>query len=168
MDASPAPGTALELRRAGDADAETIRDLVSTAYEHYVPLIGRTPIPMLTDYADAVRAHEVWLLDDGGTTVGVLELDPRTDHMWLENVAVLPAHQGRGFGRRLLRHAEAVARARGLREIRLLTNERYVANIAMYKRYGYVETDRRPHLGTDLVYFTKLIDRTDRSRGEVP
>lgn len=158
----------LQLRRAGEADAETIRDLVSAAYEHYVPLIGRTPIPMLTDYAGAVRAHEIWVLDDGGILVGVLELDPRSDHLWLENVAVLPVHQGRGLGRRLLHHAEAVARDRGLPEIRLLTNERYVANIAMYQRHGFVETDRRPHLGTDLVYFTKAIQLADQARGDVP
>jgi GNAT superfamily N-acetyltransferase len=135
-----------------------VRDLVSAAYSHYIPLIGRTPIPMLTDYVEALRAHDVWVLVDGGAIVGVLELDPRPDHLWLENVAVFPAQQGRGLGSLLLDQAEAVARERGLPEIRLLTNERYVTNIAMYERRGYVETHRRPHLGTDLVYFTKAID----------
>jgi hypothetical protein len=40
----------------------------------------------------------------------------------------------------------------------LLTNERYVDNIAMYTRYGYRETDRVPFQGTDLVYFRKRVD----------
>jgi hypothetical protein len=44
-----------------------------------------------------------------------------------------------------------------LREIGLLTNERYADNIAMYTRYGYRETHRVPHLGTDLVFFRKQL-----------
>ena len=152
LDAAP------RLRRADDRDSEAIARLVESAYQHYRPLIGRTPIPMLTDYAVAVRDHEVWVLDAGGAVVGVLELDRRGDHLWLENVAVSPDWQKRGLGRQLLAHAEAVARRDGQPEIRLLTNERYLANIAMYERYGYRETHRQPHLGTDLVHFSKVID----------
>ncbi len=160
----PAPG----LRRAGEPDATGVNDLVSAAYSHYAPLIGRTPIPMLTDYAEAIQARDVWVLVDGAAIVGVLDLEARPDHLWLENVAVLPARQGRGLGKRLLEHAEAVARERGLPEIRLLTNELYAANIAMYERYGYVETHRLPHLGTDLVHFVKAIERGPLPPGGVP
>jgi hypothetical protein len=28
----------------------------------------------------------------------------------------------------------------------------------MYERYGYRETHREPHLGTDLVYFRKRLE----------
>jgi hypothetical protein len=64
------------LRRADDNDVVAVRDLVDAAYVGYVPLIGRTPIPMLTDHAEAVREHEVYVLDTGLTAVGVLDLDP--------------------------------------------------------------------------------------------
>ena len=144
-------------RLAGDEDAPAITTLVRAAYEHYEPLIGRTPLPMLTDYAAAVREHAVWVLEDSDRIVGVLQLDLRDDDLWIENVAVAPDQQGQGLGRQLLRHAEDEARRQGRREIGLLTNERYVANIAMYTRYGYRETHRRPHLGTDLVYFRKTL-----------
>jgi GNAT superfamily N-acetyltransferase len=113
---------------------------------------------MLIHYEDAVREHEIWVLERDGVLVGILELDPRPDHLWIENVAVSPRWQGRGFGSLLLRHAEDVARTTGLRELGLLTNERYVDNIAMYTRYGYRETDRVPFQGTDLVYFRKRVD----------
>jgi N-acetylglutamate synthase-like GNAT family acetyltransferase len=146
------------LRRADDHDAEPIRDLVAAAYRHYIPLIGREPMTMLTDYAMAVREHEVWVLEADGTIVGVLELAPRDNHLWLENVAVTPGWQGRGFGRRLLAHAEDEARRAHLPEIRLLTHERWVEDIALYTRLGYLETHRVPHLGTDLVHFTKLLE----------
>ena len=146
-----------ELRRATDADAGAITELVIAAYRHYEPLIGRTPLPMLVHYAEAVREHEIWVLELDGGLVGILELQPRADQMWVENVAVAPRWQGRGFGRLLLRHAEAEAARHGLHEIGLLTNERYLDNIAMYTRHGYLETHRVPHQGTDLVFFRKQL-----------
>ena len=112
---------------------------------------------MLADYRVAVREHEVWVLEADHAVVGVLELAVRGDHLWIENVAIHPDWQGRGLGRRLLDHAEAVARGHRLPEIGLLTNERYVRNIAIYLGRGYRETHREPHLGTDLVYFRKAV-----------
>jgi N-acetylglutamate synthase-like GNAT family acetyltransferase len=146
------------LRRAVDADAPAITELVASAYRHYEPLIGRTPLPMLVHYADAVREHDIWVLELDGELVGVLELEHRADHLWVENVAVAPRRQGLGFGRLLLQHADAEAHRHGLAEIGLLTNERYVDTIAMYTRYGYRETHRVPHQGTDLVYFRKRLE----------
>lgn len=147
------------LRRARPDDADAIRDLVAAAYEKYIALIGRTPMPMLVDYAQAIRDHEVWVLDVDGALVGVIELVPNNKRLWVENIAVAPGRQGRGLGRRLLSHAEDEARRLRHSEIGLLTNERYVENIAMYVRYGYSETHREPHLGTDLVYFMKPVPR---------
>jgi len=146
------------LRRATAPDADAIRDLVTAAYEGYIPLLGRTPIPMLADYHEAVRVHDVWVLDDGDAgIVGVIELIPHPDHVYVENVAIAPERQGQGLGRQLLDLADREARARGLTEIGLLTNERYTSNIAMYERYGFVETHRTPHLGSDLVHFRKTL-----------
>ena len=145
------------LRRATDADVQAITELVAAAYRHYEPMIGRTPLPMLVHYADALRDHDVWVLDLDGGLVGVIELRERADHLWVENVAVAPRWQGRGFGRLLLQHAEVEAASHGLGEIGLLTNERYSDNIAMYTRYGYRETHRVPHQGTDLVFFRKQL-----------
>ena len=109
----PAPA----LRRAGDADAGAIAELVDAAYVGYTPLLGRTPFPMLADYADAVRSHDVWVLDDAGRIVGVIELVAHDDHLWIENVAIAPDRQGRGYGRRLLAFAEDEARRLGLPEM---------------------------------------------------
>jgi N-acetylglutamate synthase-like GNAT family acetyltransferase len=151
-------GTEPSMRRAGDEDVGAIRKLVADAYRHYEPLIGRTPIPMQTDYSVAVHEHDVWILESDAEVIGVLDLAVRDDYLWVENVAIAPDRQGLGLGRRLLDHAEDEARRHGLSELRLLTNERYVRNIAMYVRYGYRETHREPYQGTDLVYFTKSLD----------
>ncbi len=151
-------GTPPELRRATDADARTIHDLVHAAYAGYIPRLGRKPAPMLTDQVTAIRTHEVWVLTDGQRIVGVIELIPRDDHLWIDNVAIEPERQGSGLGRRLLLHAEDRARALGVGEIRLATNERFVANIAMYERIGYVETQREPAGGTNVVHFRKPLE----------
>ena len=146
------------LRRAAAADADAIRDLVIAAYEGYTPLLGRTPTPMLADYEAAVRDHETWVLEGAdGVIVGTIELIAHPDHLWVQNVAIRPELQGRGLGRQLLQLAEDEARVRDLPAIGLLTNERYTANLAMYERYGYVETHREPYRGTDLVHFRKTL-----------
>jgi ribosomal protein S18 acetylase RimI-like enzyme len=145
------------LRRATGADVAAIGALVDAAYRDYVPLLGRTPTPMLSDFASAVRDHDVRVLDAGDRLVGVIELIAHEDHLWVHNVAVHPDAQGRGLGRRLLAFAETEGRRLGLPEIGLLTNERYVANIALYERYGYRETHREPYRGTDLVHFRKAL-----------
>ena len=158
MSATDRPGSADPVvRRARDADAEAVQQLVHAAYVGYTPLLGRTPSPMLTDHAEAIRSHEVWVLEEDGRIVGVIDLVPSGDHLWVDNVAIEPARQGRGLGRRLLALAEERARASGVDRLALLTNERYTANVAMYERYGYVETHREPRGGTNLIHFRKAL-----------
>lgn len=147
----------LVLRRASEPDAPSIAALVDAAYRDYEPLLGRTPKPMLTDFAAAIRSHDVWVIESGGQIAGVLELEDREDHLWIDNVAVDPGRQGLGLGRWLLDFAEDEARRLGRSELGLLTNERYTVNIGIYERRGYRETHREPYRGTDLVYFRKRL-----------
>jgi GNAT superfamily N-acetyltransferase len=128
------------VRRAAAADAEAVAQLVRAAYEHYVPRIGRPPVPMTLDYARVVAAGDTWLAEHGGRLLGVLVLVQFDDHLLVENLAVLPEAQGAGTGSRLLRYAEDVARSRGLREVRLYTHELMTENRAFYPRRGYRET----------------------------
>ena len=64
------------------------------------------------------------------------------NHLLIENVAIAPSSQGKGLGRGLLDYAEEEARGRGYSEIRLYTNEAMTENIALYKKWGYEETNR--------------------------
>jgi hypothetical protein len=59
------------------------------------------------------------------------------DHLLIQNVAVSPDFQGRGFGRQLLTHAEQLAASLGHDEIRLYTNKLFAANLVLYGRLGY-------------------------------
>jgi ribosomal protein S18 acetylase RimI-like enzyme len=144
------------LRRATAADVRGITTIVDAAYGHYRERIGRLPKPMTADHAAAVRDHEVWVLDRG-ETIAVLELIDHVDRLFIENVAVQPQYQGMGLGRRLLDHAESVARARARPEIRLETNERFVENLAIYRARGFEEVGRTPRGGTAVVELRKRL-----------
>ena len=133
------------VRPAAGADVPVLREIAVAAYEQYVPLIGRAPAPMTADYAAAVQAGQVWVAAGAdGAALGFL---------LLENVAVVPAAQGRGLGARLLAFAEEQARALRLAEIRLYTNEAMTANLAYYPRHGYTETHRAQEDGIRRIFF---------------
>jgi len=127
----------LDLRQAVAADAAAVKALTRAAYAKWVPLIGREPKPMGTDYEAAIRNHRIDLASWEGRLAGLIETIRHADHLLIENVAVDPAFQGRGIGRALMAHAEQLARAQGLNEIRLYTNGKFEANIALYLRLGY-------------------------------
>jgi GNAT superfamily N-acetyltransferase len=131
------PEPALTLRRAGPEDAAAIADLTRDAYAKWVAVIGRAPKPMTADYDIAVRAHLIDLLYDDGRLVALIECIREPDHLLIENLAVAPTAQGRGYGKHLMAHAETLARGLGFNEIRLYTNKLFAENIAFYARLGY-------------------------------
>ena len=150
--------TAEILRAAAPGDREAVQRLVEAAYGGYVERIGRRPAPMDADYASLIAAGQVTVAEREGEVAGVLVLVPMEDHLLVENVAVdLEAQRG-GLGRRLMAHAEDEARALGLAELRLYTNERMVENVAWYPRLGYRETERRDESGFARVFFAKRLD----------
>jgi ribosomal protein S18 acetylase RimI-like enzyme len=150
----------LNLRRAASADVSAIRALVRESYEKYVARIGREPAPMTADYDMAVREHQVWLMDGGEGLRAVLELMPAADgSLLIENIAVAPQAQGRGIGRRLMAFAEREALRQGFPCVTLYTNEKMVENIALYRRLGYVETERRAADGYTRVFMRKQLTR---------
>lgn len=152
--------SATQFAPATIGHAEAIRALVRAAYAKWVPVVGREPRPMATDYAQAVQDFDVDLLYYAGELVGVIQLKQHPDHLWVQNVAVAPLWHGRGFGRQLLAHAQAKALAAGCNELRLLTNEAFVSNITLYERFGFTLDRKEPfHLGGFSVYMSKKLAR---------
>jgi ribosomal protein S18 acetylase RimI-like enzyme len=144
------------IRLGRPEDLPAIRALVQRAYEHYIARIGRKPGPLLDDYAALVSKKRVHVLSDDGIK-GILVLIPEDRAMLLDNIAVDPDAQGRGYGRSLLEFAEQSALAAGCESIRLYTNEAMTENIALYSRIGYVETHRAEENGLRRVYMSKRL-----------
>jgi len=142
---------------ATPGDAPAVTECVRAAYAHYVARIGREPAPMTADYAALIGAGEVWLTRADDEVAGVLVLRPQPPALLVENVAVAPGHQGRGLGRALMAFAEDHARAEGLGEVVLYTNERMTENLRFYPALGYVETGRGVQDGYARVFYGKLV-----------
>ena len=84
-------------------------------------------------------------------------LRSRIERCFIENVAVDPAFQGQGLGRRLMAFAEERAREYGLHELRLYTNEVMVENLAFYRSLGFVEVERHVDEGYRRVFLRKSL-----------
>ena len=145
------------IRPAGRLEAPVVHAVVHAAYRHYIPRIGKPPGPMLDDYPQRIADGQVWVLEDAANIVGVLVLEEAQSGFLLDNIAVLPECQGKGFGRTLIEFAEAQARRRGFQEIHLYTHALMTENIALYLRIGFVETRRVSEKGYDRVYMTKQL-----------
>jgi ribosomal protein S18 acetylase RimI-like enzyme len=145
----------MQIRSATMADVQTVRDIVRAAYAKWVPIIGREPLPMRADYDRALRHHAIDLLHREGDVLALIETIPHPDHLFIENLAVAPPHQGQGHGRFLFAHAEQKARSARLPEIRLLTNAAFAANVHLYQRAGYRIDREEPFMGGTTVYMSK-------------
>ena len=147
------------IRAATADDVPAITQIVDKAYRHYIARMGKPPGPMLDDYAARVLEGVVWVLEDGAALVGIIVLVPTTSYLLLDNIAVSPARQGLGLGRRLLAFAEAEAVRRGYAEIRLYTHQAMVENQRLYASIGYEETGRGTEAGYDRVFMRKQVRR---------
>ncbi len=112
---------------------------------------------MLDDYAQVIWQHDVFVLEVDQSVIGTVVLIRKGQGILLDNVAVDPAYQGKGCGRRLIEFAEAEARRQGFAQLDLYTHECMRENIAMYKRLGYAETERRSEHGYERVYMRKRL-----------
>ncbi len=128
---------AVTLRQGVVADVDAIRDLTRAAYAKWIAVIGREPRPMTADYDAAIHAHRFDLLFVGDTMAGLIETVAQDGGLLIENVAVTPKFQGEGLGRRLMQHAEDLARSLAIGEMRLYTNQRFAENISLYSALGY-------------------------------
>lgn len=145
----------IDVRPATEADLSTVRQIAQDAYGGYPAAIGVRPMPLDADYAAQISAGEVWVLTIDERVRGFAVLQPRTDHLLLENVAVTPELQGTGLGSRLLATAENHARELGLDQVRLYTNQAMTQNIVFYARRGYRETSRSTEGAWSRVFMTK-------------
>jgi ribosomal protein S18 acetylase RimI-like enzyme len=145
------------IRPATAADVPVIGQIVAQAYRHYIPRIGKPPGPMLDDYVARVSEGAVWVIEEGSAITGVIVLIAEADHLLLDNIAVAPARQGAGLGRRLLAFAEAEAVRRGYQEIRLYTHQTMTENQRLYAAIGYEETGRGTEAGYERVFMRKRL-----------
>ncbi len=148
------------IRLARAEELGWVADTISAAFGIYVPRMGRAPAPMSADHAALIAAGQVHLFEVEGERLGLIVLQRKPDHLFVDIVAVVPAAQHRGVGRALMRFAEGEARRLALPAVRLYTNAKMTENLRFYPALGYRQTEARREDGYDRVYFEKRLFST--------
>ena len=143
------------VRVAVVGDVAAVKAVTDMAYRHYIPRIGVVPQPMEADHMANVVAGRVFVT--GEPVTGLVVIEERADHLFLDSIAVHPDAHGTGVGRRLLEFVDAHARALGLGEVRLYTNALMWENQEIYPRFGYEVVERRTDGPYDRIHYRKRL-----------
>jgi GNAT superfamily N-acetyltransferase len=146
------------LTQAKAEDEPALARLIETAFVAYMQALGRGwpgPYPWL---AEAIAQGRVLWIDG---TKGCAVIDRDGDAFKLDQIAIDPAHQGRGTGRRAMEALEKLATRAGFARITLYTVQVHTDLVAFYSSLGYRVTDLRPPAsGKDdipRIHMTKLL-----------
>jgi ribosomal protein S18 acetylase RimI-like enzyme len=151
------------IRSATADDAARIGAIAHAAFAKYVPRIGREPSPMVADFDAEIAAHRIVVIEAAGKVSGYMIAWPEADAYFIDNIAVDPACQGEGLGRRLMEYAAAEANRLRLRALQLYTNVLMIENLSMYAHLGFVETHRATTAkGFNVVYMRRSLPRDEQ------
>ena len=131
----------MTIRPAEEEDAATLIRCIDAAYAVYKDRVADLPA-VAEGVLDDITANRVWVAELDGVVVGGLVLIQKDVFAILANVAVDPRYAGRGLGRDLIEHAEAMCREAGLSELRLATHVGMPENIRLYCHLGWRESGR--------------------------
>jgi ribosomal-protein-alanine N-acetyltransferase len=130
--------------------------------EHDLPAVAALeaslqPFPWSQgNFADSLTAgHSVWVLRQGGELIGFSVVMRVIDEAHLLNLGVGAAHQGRGHGARLLRHAMECARLGGAAKLFLEVRPSNDRAVALYRHFGFRQ------IGLRKAYYPAAIGRED-------
>lgn len=125
-----------QIRVLGGGDAAVLDRVAEGAFD------GPINPAWSAEFLHDARHHIVVAIDDGvvvGMASGVHYLHPdKPPELWINEVAVAPAHQGRGIGRALLDALLAHARALGCRGAWVLTDRPNPPAERLYESAGGV------------------------------
>jgi len=110
------------------------------------------------ELATQIRRREIHLIFSAGQLLGYISFSPRSDHVFVAAVAVLPRYQRGGVGGQLLVLAEAAARRLRLHKVRLFTDGKVLGNLLFYQRQGYRESGRCEDGDFSRVFLSKTVD----------
>lgn len=132
----------LHLRAATPADHPFLRRLDREAYEVLtIRLFGAWDEAKQRARMDyKLRELRFRVVELDGQPIGAIASSDRGDHVFLDEMQILPAFQSRGLGSRILEDEIRDAHARGL-PLRLHTARLNRAQ-ELYRRHGFRETGR--------------------------
>jgi ribosomal protein S18 acetylase RimI-like enzyme len=145
------------IRKGESRDLDAIKICIDEAYVSYIPRIGKRPASMDVDFRPLIDDGSVWVIELDRAVVGLMVLMEMPGAFEIRSVAVRPAHQGQGLGRKLMSHAEILARQTGRLTLRLYTNAKIPELVTYYSKLGYREGERRQDQGYERVFMVKAL-----------
>jgi ribosomal protein S18 acetylase RimI-like enzyme len=137
------------LRRSEPRDQDAVRELfirinrelaspgLRDQFESYIALSLREEIDRIAEYYVPSPGRGFWVAMRGQTLLGMFGLEPSGDDaVELRRMYVDPAVGRSGVARRMLAHAERVAREEGFAKIVLSTSELQSAALGLYRAAG--------------------------------
>lgn len=149
----------ITLSRITEADAGEVLTVQRAAFVSEAQIYGSADMPPLTQTLEEMRAELAecggWVARQNGRLIGAIRTRETPELLLIGRIAIAPDMQGEGIGQMLLQAAEEDAQAP---EAELFTGSLSEANLRLYKRCGYVETQRVPEGdGTEQVFLRKRL-----------
>jgi len=126
---------------ADSHDLEYVRDLSRRNMAPYYTALGWQWDPTL--FVASWPTTENYAIEAHDRMIGALRLRPEADAIYISDLQIEPASQGRGAGTFALRFAERVARERGLPRLRLRVFTGSAA-VRLYERAGFCKVADEP------------------------
>ena len=161
------------LELAALADAPALAALHTAASEDLTRRYGQGPWSMKTSekgVLHAMRTSQVFVARQGPELTGTLRLtttkpwavdvhyfSPCSNPLYLLSMAVAPAHQRQGIGRRCLEEARRIARSWPADALRLDAYDAEAGAGQFYARCGFREVGRNTYRAVALIYYETLL-----------
>jgi len=150
----------IQLRPIRETDAGEVLTLQRAAFVQEARIYGSVDMPPLTQTLAEVQAELADNLGqvalDGARMVGAVRARRDGDLLLIGRLVIAPDRQGEGIGSRLLAAVEKAGRDAGASTAELFTGSLSEANLRLYEREGYRESDRVPDGdGTAQVFLRK-------------
>jgi GNAT superfamily N-acetyltransferase len=153
----------IQIRPIRADDAGEVLTLQRAAFVQEALIYGDPDMPPLTQTLEELTAelHENLgrVALDGTRIVGAARARLDETLLLIGRIAIAPDQQGAGIGSQLLAAVEESGRQAGATEAELFTGSLSEANIRLYEREGYRETQRVPgDGGVDQIFLRKRLD----------
>lgn len=136
----------IRIRPLGPGDAGEILTVQRAAFVDEAHIYGTADMPALTETLEQLQSDLDDTLGcvavDGERIVGVARARASGSLLLIGRIAIAPDQQGRGIGSALLAAVEERGRKAGCVEAELFTGSLSAANIRLYEREGYRESER--------------------------
>ena len=155
----------MQIRRAVEADADALAQLLRDAFAEYEHLYTRSGYAATTPDASTIRARlaegPTWVADEGGHILGAASAVARERGVYIRSMGVAPAARGKTVALQLMREVEQFAVSSKAPRLYLSTTPFLFSAIRLYESLGFRRSGEPPDdlEGTPLVTMARPLSR---------